>query len=142
MSGDETAGLIANLLREHQPTTGMQVASGVTCKCGYWNGVEIPGHNRPAGFTGLLWHQAQVMADELVRLQRAENTVKAEALQLLELFVDDEECRWDHNHSCQTHGFFYLDQGEKCPMRAARDLLKLDDSAAALLAAPTEESNG
>ena len=53
---------MAEVLREHQMTTGMQVASGVTCRCGYWNGDERPGVDRPPGFTGLIWHQSQMLA--------------------------------------------------------------------------------
>lgn len=34
---------IGAILREHQPTSGVQVASGVTCRCGYWTGEERPG---------------------------------------------------------------------------------------------------
>jgi len=49
---------MAEVLRKHQPTTGMAVASGVTCQCGYWNGNETPGVDRPVGFQGLIWHQA------------------------------------------------------------------------------------
>jgi hypothetical protein len=56
---------IAAVLREHQPTTGMQVAMGVTCKCGYWNGTEKPGVNRPVGLQGLQWHQANEIAKAL-----------------------------------------------------------------------------
>jgi hypothetical protein len=52
---------MAEVLRAHQPTTGMSVASGVTCQCGYWNGDERGGVNRPIGFQGLTWHQAQEM---------------------------------------------------------------------------------
>lgn len=50
---------IARILSAHQPTTGMQVSSGVTCRCGYWNGNERAGVDRPAGCSGLTWHQAQ-----------------------------------------------------------------------------------
>jgi hypothetical protein len=50
---------MAEVLRKHQPTTGMSVASGVTCQCGYWTGDEQPGVTRPPGFSGLTWHQAQ-----------------------------------------------------------------------------------
>jgi hypothetical protein len=50
---------MAEVIRDHQPTTGMSVASGVTCRCGYWNGNERAGVDRPAGFQGLIWHQGQ-----------------------------------------------------------------------------------
>lgn len=49
-------------LSKHHPARGMVVASGVTCACGYWTGVERPGVDRPPGVTGdqLDWHRAQV----------------------------------------------------------------------------------
>ncbi|WPM94396.1 hypothetical protein VG1_CDS0072 [Arthrobacter phage Cupello] len=50
---------IAHVIRAHGPTSGMSVASGVTCRCGYWTGGETPGVTRPAGFAGLAWHQGQ-----------------------------------------------------------------------------------
>lgn len=52
---------MAEVLAAHQPTTGMQVASGVTCRCGYWNGEERAGIDRPAGLQGLIWHQSQML---------------------------------------------------------------------------------
>ena len=52
---------IGDVIRSHQPTTGMSVASGVTCRCGYWNGIEEPGKTRPVGYSGLQWHQAQAV---------------------------------------------------------------------------------
>lgn len=42
---------------------------------------------------------------------------------LLESFVDEENCSFDHNHSCQAHGYFYLEQGEKCPQFELKELL-------------------
>lgn len=61
MSDDVRDGL-ARVLAEHQPTTGMSVASGVTCRCGYWNGNEVGGKTRPVGYQGLQWHQAEQIA--------------------------------------------------------------------------------
>lgn len=55
----EAVGII---LREHQPTTGMSVASGVTCRCGYWNGQEVAGVTRPPGYNALMWHHVQLIA--------------------------------------------------------------------------------
>jgi len=53
------------------------------------------------------------------------------ALELLSCFVhDDDPCWWDHNHSCQAHGFFYLKQGEKCPVQEVKDLLAAAESPA------------
>lgn len=53
------AEIIATSIRDHSPTTGMRVASGETCRCGYWNGNERTGVDRPVGCGGLVWHQAQ-----------------------------------------------------------------------------------
>ena len=61
-SDADVAERIGAILREHQPTSGMQVASGVTCRCGYWTGEERPGVTRPVGYSGLMWHQAQMIA--------------------------------------------------------------------------------
>ena len=58
----DVAERIGAILREHQPTSGMQVASGVTCRCGYWTSEERPGVTRPVGYSGLVWHQAQMIA--------------------------------------------------------------------------------
>ena len=58
---------------------------------------------------------------------------KAEPASLLRALVDPDPCDWDHNHSCQAHGFFYIPQGEKCPNQAAQDWLavkQLRESAA------------
>ena len=57
-----SAEQIAEVIRAHQPTTGMSVASGVTCQCGYWNGGERAGVDRPPGYQGLQWHQAQMLS--------------------------------------------------------------------------------
>jgi hypothetical protein len=63
MTGEQiTTAAVAQVLAEHQPTTGLAVASGVTCRCGYWNGVEVPGKTRPVGYSGLMWHQAEQIA--------------------------------------------------------------------------------
>ncbi|MDT0171048.1 hypothetical protein [Pseudarthrobacter sp. BRE9] len=57
-----SAEQIAEVIRAHQPTTGMSVASGVTCRCGYWNGDERAGVDRLPGYQGLQWHQAQALS--------------------------------------------------------------------------------
>ena len=44
-----------------------------------------------------------------------------EATAIIESLVDPDPCDWDHNHSCQAHGFFYIPQGEKCPVQEAKD---------------------
>lgn len=41
----------------------------------------------------------------------------------LDSLVDDEPCDWDHNHSCQAHGFHYIPQGEMCPNEFAKTIL-------------------
>lgn len=61
---------IRDILRDHQLARGMQVASGATCQCGYWNGDERGGHNRPVGYQGLQWHQTSLIM-EVVRGARA-----------------------------------------------------------------------
>lgn len=58
----DLAEIIAISIRDHRTTTGMQVASGETCRCGYWNGNERAGTDRPVGCGGLIWHQAQEAA--------------------------------------------------------------------------------
>jgi hypothetical protein len=57
----EKTELVAREIRAHQRTTGMQVSSGITCRCGYWTGDETPGVTRPVGLSGLEWHQAQML---------------------------------------------------------------------------------
>lgn len=47
-----------------------------------------------------------------------------EAYELLGEFVDADPCEWDHNHSCQAHGFFYITQGERCPNEEAKQLIR------------------
>lgn len=65
MDWDSTAERVALVIREHQPTTGMAVTMGTTCKCGYWTGDEEPGRNRPVGFQGLQWHQAVMVSKKI-----------------------------------------------------------------------------
>lgn len=45
--------------------------------------------------------------------------------ELLECFIDapEDNCQWDHNHSCQMHNYFFIPQGEKCPVQELKDLL-------------------
>ena len=51
------------------------------------------------------------------------NRALAEASGIIVNLVDDELCEWDHNHSCQAHGDFYVPQGEKCATQAGRDFI-------------------
>lgn len=46
---------------------------------------------------------------------------------LIANLVTSDPCDWDHNHSCQAHGYFYIPQGEKCPQQEAKDLLEEHD---------------
>jgi hypothetical protein len=62
----DIAEIIATTIRDHSLTTGMQVASGSTCRCGYWNGNERAGKDRPVGCGGLTWHQAQQAATNVL----------------------------------------------------------------------------
>lgn len=45
------------------------------------------------------------------------------ALELLDAMIDPDPCDWDHNHSCQAHGFYYIPQGTDCPNNEAKELL-------------------
>ena len=42
--------------------------------------------------------------------------------------IDGAPCDWDHNHSCQEHGFWYLDQGAMCPQEEAKRWLLANGS--------------
>lgn len=53
-----------------------------------------------------------------------EEITKEYLLDLLWYLVDTEQCQWDHNHSCQMHGYFYIPQGDMCPHEEARQVLK------------------
>jgi len=54
---------LARELTNHHVTRGMQVASGVTCECGYWTGGEPEAGKRPIpwGLDRLDYHRAQVV---------------------------------------------------------------------------------
>lgn len=47
----------------------------------------------------------------------------ARLLDLLGNLIDDVPCHFDHNHSCQTHLYFYLAASEQCPMAEAKAAL-------------------
>lgn len=55
---------INKILTSHRVASGMKVAMGRECTCGYWSGAEHPGTSRPMGFSGdgLNWHRAKVIA--------------------------------------------------------------------------------
>jgi hypothetical protein len=66
--------LVAMVISQHQPRTGMKVAMGETCRCDYWTGSEEPGVTRPVGFMGLEWHQAlELNKDGLLALDSIEH---------------------------------------------------------------------
>ncbi len=44
-------------------------------------------------------------------------------LELLESFVDSDECWFDHHGGCQAHGYLYLKPGEKCPQFELKALI-------------------
>ena len=95
-----TAEAIANTLRQHQVTRGMRVASGVTCRCGYWTGNEKAGKTRPVGCSGLTWHQA-VEIDRALAIHDAEarQAVLVEVAEWLEGMRDDvstHDVCWDY----------------------------------------------
>jgi hypothetical protein len=55
---------LAAELNNHHPTKGMAVASGTTCKCGYWTGDEPEAGKRPLswGRDRLDLHRARVVS--------------------------------------------------------------------------------
>ena len=61
------------------------------------------------------------LSDRYVEAERARQTAIREAKELIGNLVDPDSCDWDHNHSCQAHGYFYIPQGEKCPNQAGKD---------------------
>lgn len=83
------------------------------------------------------WEKAarQVTAQATERANKAEKLLRgieipndpglptASTLDLISNLIDRDPCDWDHNHSCQAHGYFYLPQGVKCPQQEAKDLL-------------------
>lgn len=44
-------------------------------------------------------------------------------LRMVEDLADPDPCQWDHNHSCQAHGYYYLEQGDLCPHEEAKRVL-------------------
>ena len=71
------------ILRSHKPTTGMQVASGITCECGYWTGDERAGVDRPVGIRGdgLDWHRSLLIGDLIRRAQAAQRETDAQVVE-------------------------------------------------------------
>ena len=44
----------------------------------------------------------------------------AESQEIVAELLDPDPCNWDHNHSCQAHGWFFIPQGEMCPNERGR----------------------
>lgn len=84
MSGLEAR--IAEVIAQHQITTGMQVASGATCRCGAWS--ETLPRTRPAGMPWLVWHQSAMLAPVIAE-------AKAEALREAADEVERIDPAWD-----------------------------------------------
>ena len=57
--------VVAKILNQHHQSTGMQVASGVTCQCGYWTGDEPESGKCPLpwGIDRLDLHRADVVME-------------------------------------------------------------------------------
>ena len=45
-------------------------------------------------------------------------------LLVLSDLLDPDPCDWDHNHSCQAHGHFYIPQGQLCPVEHGKQLVQ------------------
>lgn len=45
-------------------------------------------------------------------------------LNLLECFVDPDECWYDHHGGCQAHGYLSLQPGMVCPQLELKQLLE------------------
>lgn len=46
-----------------------------------------------------------------------------QASEIIYGLTDPDPCEYDHNHSCQAHGDFYIPAGEKCITQRAKDYL-------------------
>jgi hypothetical protein len=69
MTSIEPRDQIAATLNLHHQTTGMSVASGVTCACGYWTGSEPEAGKRPLpwGLDRLDLHRAEIVIRMIVK---------------------------------------------------------------------------
>jgi hypothetical protein len=69
MTTIEPRDQIAATLNLHHQTTGMSVASGVTCACGYWTGSEPEAGKRPLpwGRDRLDLHRADIILRMIVK---------------------------------------------------------------------------
>jgi hypothetical protein len=45
------------------------------------------------------------------------------SLDLLESFVDNEQCWFDHHGGCQAHGYLSLQPGEMCPQHELKEII-------------------
>lgn len=48
----------------------------------------------------------------------------AKAMDFLAQSVKRDPCSYDHNHSCQEHGWFYLEPDEVCPEQQVKTFLE------------------
>lgn len=46
-------------------------------------------------------------------------------MDLLESFVDEDECWFDHHGGCQAHGYISLTQGDECPQHELKRRLRV-----------------
>jgi hypothetical protein len=81
------------------------------CTCGEWAEVAA------TAYEGAPAHAAHVESTLV------EAGVVAVDVQLIDELTDPDPCQWDHNHSCQAHGYFYLEQGVLCPQEEAKRVL-------------------
>lgn len=53
----------------------------------------------------------------------AKNALEEAATAIIHGLTDPDPCEYDHNHSCQAHGDFYIPAGEMCATQRAKDFL-------------------
>lgn len=52
------------------------------------------------------------------------DSLLAEAVELIRDLVDPDACWFDHHGGCQAHGYLSLEPGEICPQQQAKDFLE------------------
>jgi hypothetical protein len=57
-----------------------------------------------------------------VGVPSSDTRVTLVSLELLESFIDEDDCEFDHSGNCQAHGYT-LSPGEKCPQQELKELL-------------------
>lgn len=60
--------ILMDVANKHYATTGMKVASGDTCVCGFWTGSMRCGLDYPVGFNALDYHVMSEQAKELEKV--------------------------------------------------------------------------